>query len=79
MVTRETGIEALLQTPGVVGWFIQQGISPFSCYGAFPGTVGKLLALKRVEDVDGFLARLNGFLEAHSPARSDPMEDGHMP
>lgn len=62
MITRETQVEDLMKNPGVISWFIQHGISPFSCYGAFPDTVGRLLEIKRVPDVDAFLQELSDFL-----------------
>ncbi|HNX30528.1 MAG TPA: hypothetical protein PKM35_02905 [Holophaga sp.] len=63
MVTRETQVEELLRTPGLIAWFIQRGVSPFSCYGAFPDTLGRLLELKRVPDPDAFIRELNVFLD----------------
>ncbi len=64
MITRETQVEDLMKIPGIISWFIQHGISPFSCYGAFPDTVGRLLEIKRVQDVDVFLEELNDFLRS---------------
>lgn len=69
MITRETQVEELLKVPGVVSWFIQHGVSPFSCYGAFPDTVGRLLELKRVPDIEAFIRELNGFLQAGESGR----------
>jgi len=62
MVTRDTPVEELMQIPGIIGWCIHHGVSLFSCAGAFPGTVGRLLELKSVKDIDGFLRDLNDSL-----------------
>lgn len=64
MITRDTDIELLLATPGVVTWFVMRGISPFSCFGAYPGTVGRLLEARQVADPEGFILELNTFLDA---------------
>lgn len=62
MITRDTQIEDIVNIPGVVTYFIQQGVSPISCAGAFPQPLGKLLELKKVADPDAFIAGLNAFL-----------------
>jgi hypothetical protein len=59
MLTRDTQVEDLMGVPGIIPWLIQRGISPFSCCGAFPDTLGRLLELKGVEDVDGFIRELD--------------------
>ena len=59
MVTRETQVEELMKMPGAIAWCVLHGVSLFSCAGAFPGTVGRLLELKLVKDIDGFLRDLN--------------------
>jgi hypothetical protein len=64
VITLETNLEDLMNKPGVISWFIQHGVSPFSCYGTFPGTLGKLLEIKHVPNVDAFLRGLNAFLDA---------------
>ncbi len=50
--------------PGIVSWFILHGVSPFSCYGAFPDTLGRLLELKQVPDANAFIQELNDFLRS---------------
>ncbi len=62
MVDRDTPVEEILAEPGVIAWFIQHRVSPFSCQGAFPGTLGRLLEIKGVADVEGFLRELNAYL-----------------
>jgi hypothetical protein len=62
MITRDTQVEDLLTSQGVIPWFIEHGVSPFSCFGAFPHSLGRLLELKGVEDVEAFIAELNAFL-----------------
>ena len=64
MLTRDTQIEDLLATPGVVTWFVTRRISPFSCAGAYPGTVGQLLEAQRVEDPEAVIRELDAFLRA---------------
>jgi hypothetical protein len=59
VITRDSQVEDLLNLGGAVAWCIQRGVSPFSCSGAFPGTLGRLLELKGVADVDGFIRELN--------------------
>ena len=59
MITRDSQIEDLLQVPGTVAWFVEHGLSPFSCAGAFPGTLGRLLELKGVQDADAFIKALD--------------------
>jgi hypothetical protein len=66
MITRETQVEDLMRIPGVLVWCIQQGVSPFSCSGAFPGSFGRLLELKGVKDVDAFIGDLNAAMEAQA-------------
>jgi hypothetical protein len=64
VITQETELEDLMKRPGIISWFIQHGVSPFSCYGTFPGTLGRLLEIKHVSDVEAFIRELNGFLDA---------------
>ena len=63
MITSDTQVEKIMeQHPEVVSYFIQKGVSPISCAGAFPATLGMLLTIKKVEDVDGFIKGLNDFI-----------------
>ena len=63
MITADTQVEKIMeQYPQMVSYFIQNGVSPISCAGAFPTTIGKLLAIKKVQDIDGFIKGLNDFI-----------------
>ena len=64
MITQESELEDLMKKPGIISWFIQHGVSPFSCYGTFPGTLGKLLEIKHVSHVQAFIRELNDFLNS---------------
>jgi hypothetical protein len=59
MITRETLVEELVPLEGWIAWCVKYGFSPFSCQGAYPGNLGKLMELKRVQDIDDCLARMN--------------------
>jgi hypothetical protein len=67
MLTRESQVEDIMALPGLIAWCIRHGVSPFSCYGAFPGTLGRLLEIKGVQDVDGFIQAMNTELPKHRP------------
>jgi hypothetical protein len=59
-ITKETLVEEILDAhPQSVSYFIMNKVSPFSCAGAFPTTLGEMLASRKVEDVDGFIHGLN--------------------
>jgi len=69
MITQDTQVEEIVKIPGVVGYFIQNGVSPVTCSGAFPQTLGRLLEIKKVADPDAFIDGLNRFLsEREAPA-----------
>ena len=62
-ITSETLVEEILDLdPRVVRYFILNNVKPFTCGGAYPQTLGELLARYNVEDVDGFMAGLNAFI-----------------
>ena len=62
-ITAETQVEDIIeQYPEAVSYFIQNGINCISCVGPFPTTLGKLLTMKKVEDIDGFIKGLNEFI-----------------
>ena len=66
MITSDMQVEKLMeQYPRAVSYFIQNGVSPISCAGAFPTTLGKLLEMKKVQDIDGFIEGLNDFISKH--------------
>ncbi len=64
VVTTETPVEKLMEeTPECIAYFIENRVSPFSCAGAYPATLGEMLSAQKVEDIDGFVAGLNDFFE----------------
>jgi hypothetical protein len=63
MITRDTQVEDIVDIPGIVGYFIQNGVSPITCSGAFPQTLGRLLEIKKVADPDAFIDGLNAFIK----------------
>ncbi len=67
MITRDSQMEDLMALPGLIAWCVHHGVSPFSCYGAFPGTLGRLLELKGIQDVDHFIEVMNVELPEDRP------------
>ena len=66
-VTRETLVEELVeQYSEVIHYFIQNGVSPIFCAGAFPSDLGRLLEIKKVPNPDSFIKGLNHFLRNRS-------------
>jgi len=47
MITKDTPVEEIMQKYDVLAYFLENGISPFSCAGAFPQSLGKLLEIKK--------------------------------
>lgn len=66
MITKDTPVEEILQKYDVLEYFLENGVSPFSCAGAFPQSLGKLLEIKKVKDPDAFINGLNKFIEEKS-------------
>jgi len=67
IITSDTLVEEILDvSTGVVRYFILNKVKPFTCAGAFPQTLGELLARYHVEDVEGFIAGLNAFIAAET-------------
>ncbi|HIH78304.1 MAG TPA: hypothetical protein HA341_05210 [Halobacteria archaeon] len=63
-ITKDTLVEDLIKEyPDVVSYFIQRGVNPVSCSGPFPYSLGTLLDIKKVEDIDGFVEGLNDFIK----------------
>jgi hypothetical protein len=62
MITRNTQVEEIVTIPGVISYFIERGVSPITCSGAYPQSLGRLLEIKKVPDPDGFIEGLNAFL-----------------
>jgi hypothetical protein len=67
-VTKDTLGEEILKLPGVVTYFIMNGVTPFTCSGEYPCSLGKLLETRNLPDPDGFIAGLNRHLEQNPPA-----------
>ncbi|MDI3509171.1 MAG: hypothetical protein PWP55_1363 [Clostridiales bacterium] len=63
MITKDTPVEEILQKYDVLAYFLENGVSPFSCAGAFPQNLGKLLEVKKVKDPDAFIDGLNKLIE----------------
>lgn len=59
MYTKDTPVEDVLCSPGAATFFVERGISPFSCSGAFPGTLGSFLEHKKIQNIDAFIQELN--------------------
>lgn len=62
MVTPDTLVEEVLDRPGVIAYCIKNGITPFTCSGDYPCSLGKLLETRKHPDPDGFIAGLNALL-----------------
>jgi len=62
-ITKDTLVEDIIKEyPDVISYFIQKGVSPISCSGPFPASLGTLLDIKNVDNVDGFIKELNEFI-----------------
>jgi len=68
-ITKETLVEDILRQYDVMQYFIKNGVSPFSCSGAFPQSLGKLLEIKKVKDQDAFIEGLNRYIERQDPPK----------
>jgi hypothetical protein len=62
IITSETQVEEVMKLSGVISYFIKNGVSPISCAGAFPQSLGKLLEIKKVAEPEKFIAGLNAFV-----------------
>ncbi|WP_419785705.1 hypothetical protein [Pseudodesulfovibrio sp.] len=62
-ITAETLVEDILDIPGVITFCIGEGFSPYQCSGSYPCSLGKLLATRNIPDPDGFIERMNAFVE----------------
>jgi hypothetical protein len=67
MVTKDTQVEEIIKIGGVIPYFIQHGVSPISCSGAFSQTLGKLLKIKKIPDPDAFIDGLNVYISGLHP------------
>ena len=73
MITKDTPVEDIVKIPGMVTYFIMNGVSLVTCSGAFPQTLGRLLEIKKVSDPDAFIKGLNDYLKEKEAAG----EEGH--
>lgn len=62
MITKDTQVEEIVKINGTISYFIQHGVSPISCSGAFPQSLGNLLRIKKVADPDAFIDGLNEYI-----------------
>jgi hypothetical protein len=62
MITRDTQVEEIVKIPGIISYFIKHGVSPITCDGAFPQSIGRLLEIKKVPDPGSFINGLNVYL-----------------
>lgn len=61
--TLDSLIEDIIeQYPQSVSYFIQNGINPIYCSGAYPSTLRKFLEVKKVQKKDEFVKGLNDFI-----------------
>lgn len=58
-VTMDTPAEEVLNLPGAMTYCVKNGVSPFSCAGEYPGSIGELLRRRNVKNPEGFIAGLN--------------------
>ncbi|GAB4436244.1 MAG: hypothetical protein Kow00120_03260 [Anaerolineae bacterium] len=70
MIDLDTQVEALVEEhPDAIGFLMERGIVCLVCGEAFWGTLGELMAQKRIADPEEVLADLEAFLaERASPA-----------
>jgi hypothetical protein len=62
MITRNTQVEEIVKIPGIISYLIEHGVSPITCDGAFPQTIGRLLEIRKTPDPEGFINSLNTYL-----------------
>lgn len=69
LITPDTQVEELMEKyPATVTYFIMNKVSPVSCAGAYPKSLGQMLADRKVADIDGFIKGLNDFLARQAGA-----------
>ena len=67
VITADAQVEDIMDNyPDSVTYFIMHKVSPISCAGAYPNTLGEMLAMKEVQDIEGFIEGLNDFLATRS-------------
>jgi hypothetical protein len=70
LITLDTKVDEVMNIPGIVGYCIVKGVSLISCSDVFPGTLGKLLEIKKVTDPQSFVDDLNDYLRRVAGYRS---------
>jgi len=75
MVTKDTLVEDIVHIPGVVSYFIQQGVSPVTCTGAYPQNIGRLLEIKKLPNPNAFIEGLSAFLRNRRRPTSIPLDN----
>jgi hypothetical protein len=66
LITLDTKVEEIMNVPGILSYCIQKGVSLITCSDVFPGTLGKLLEIKRVRDPESFVDDLNKYLDSRT-------------
>ena len=66
MITKDTLVEEVLDTPGAVSYCIKNGVSPFTCSGDYQSSIVELLTARKIADPDGFIAGLNALPRGQS-------------
>ncbi len=63
-VTLDTLVEEILNKfPETMSFFIENGVSPFSCSGAYPSSLGELLKRTGKGDAEEFVRKLNEYIQ----------------
>ena len=75
VVTRDTQVEEIVKIKGVISYFIQQGVSPITCSGAYPQSLGKLLSIKKVADPALFIEELNTYIASQAQKEKGKKDD----
>ncbi len=66
VITLDSKVEEILNIPGIVGYCVRKGVSLITCSDVFPGTLRKLLQIKKVQDPQSFVDDLNEYLESQT-------------
>ena len=62
-ITLDSLIEDIIeQYPQSVSYFIQNGVNPIYCSGAYPSTLRKFLEMKKVQKKEEFVEGLNIYI-----------------
>lgn len=52
-----------MDIPGIIGFCLEKGVSLITCSDVYPGTIGKLLAIKKVRSPESFIKDLNEYVD----------------